>query len=327
MKKITAALAVFAAMMLPHFYATAVQAQQLNETFISITGSDSNTSTTCQPDAPCQTFDQAYTVTLAGGQIVCLDTGAFANFPFTIGQSVTLECHDKNVAPTPLGGVTCGDNAIVINAAGATVTLRNINLSSRDGTCVTTGISIQAAAVVNIEDCVIENFPQSGIRDQRSGTGRLVIRNTVLRNNGSSSTSLSGGINIVPGSGGNIEVSIDKSQISGNYFGIVADGTSGGIIKGTIKNSVVSGNTEDGIAASSSGSDAWFLVDQTELSGNAYGLAAGGSGAEILARNSSVFDNTTGLHTSNGGTIYTYGNNSVNGNATNGAFTGTVGLQ
>jgi hypothetical protein len=28
-----------------------------------------------------------------------------------------------------------------------------------------------------------------------------------------------------------------------------------------------------------------------------------------------------------GGALYTYGNNSVNGNTTNGAFTGTAGLQ
>jgi hypothetical protein len=122
-------------------------------------------------------------------------------------------------------------------------------------------------------------------------------------------------------------VSIDRSQITGNVFGIVSDGTSGGTIKGTIRDSVVSGNSEDGIAAISSGSPVWFLVDQTEVSGNTFGMAAGGSGTEILARNTSVFNNTTGLHTGNGGALYTYGNNSVNGNAANGAFTGAVGLQ
>jgi hypothetical protein len=122
-------------------------------------------------------------------------------------------------------------------------------------------------------------------------------------------------------------LTVTRTQVQGNHFGIVGDGRSGGIIKGTISDSVVSGNSENGITALGSGSSVWFLVDQTKVSGNAYGLAAGGSGAEMLARNTSVFDNSTGLYTSNGGTLYSYGNNSINGNATNGAFTGTVGLQ
>jgi hypothetical protein len=91
----------------------------------------------------------------------------------------------------------------------------------------------------------------------------------------------------------------------------------------TLSNSVVSGNTEDGIAAISS----WVFVDQSRVSRNAYGLAAHGSGAEVLVRNTSVFSNTTGLTTSASGTIYSYGTNSVNGNTTNGAFTGTVALK
>jgi hypothetical protein len=36
----------------------------------------------------------------------------------------------------------------------------------------------------------------------------------------------------------------------------------------------------------------------------------------ILASNSSVFNNTTGLHTGNGGALYSYGTNRVNGNVT-----------
>jgi hypothetical protein len=88
----------------------------------------------------------------------------------------------------------------------------------------------------------------------------------------------------------------------------------------------VSGNTEVGVSAISAGSPAWFLVDQTEVSGNDYGLGAGGSGADILVNNSSVFGNATGLYT-NGGALYSYGNNRVNGNSTDGTFTGTLGLQ
>jgi hypothetical protein len=191
-------------------------------------------------------------------------------------------------------------------------------------------VVIKNALVVNIEDCVIENFSATGISDERTTSGQLFIRNTVLRNNGSSSSSnnLSGGINIVPGPGGTAVVSIDKSQISGNYFGIVDDGRLGGSGKVTIKDSVVSGNTKNGITALSSGSSVLFVLDQTEASANgAAGLFASGSGTGIVARNTTVVDNAIGLDAASGGGLVSYGNNSVAGNATNGAFTATVSQQ
>jgi hypothetical protein len=40
-----------------------------------------------------------------------------------------------------------------------------------------------------------------------------------------------------------------------------------------------------------------------------------------------VFGNAIGLFTESGGTLYSYGNNSLNGNGTNGAFTGTLGMK
>ncbi|MGO9594531.1 MAG: hypothetical protein ACLPZ0_12660 [Steroidobacteraceae bacterium] len=47
----------------------------------------------------------------------------------------------------------------------------------------------------------------------------------------------------------------------------------------------------------------------------------------MLVRNSSIFNNGTGLFTTGGGVLFSYGTNSVNGNTTNGTFTGTVGLK
>jgi hypothetical protein len=185
-----------------------------------------------------------------------------------------------------------------------------------------------------IENCVISNGngsvesapPNVGIYFVPSANAQLFVSNSVISNNGSGG--VAGGISIVPPSGVTATVSIDHSQIDGNYFGVVGDGRSGGIVKGTIKNSVVSGSTENGITALSSGASVVFMIDQTEVSGNlAAGLYAGGSNAGMLVRNSTVFGNAIGLDAVNGGTLFTYGNNSVNGNTTNGAFTGTAGLQ
>lgn len=78
----------------------------------------------------------------------------------------------------------------------------------------------------------------------------------------------------MPRSGATAQVAIDRSQINGNVFGIVADGTNGGTIRGVIKDSVVSGNSENGITAHTTGTSIWLVVDETAVSGNLYGLVA-----------------------------------------------------
>jgi hypothetical protein len=289
--------------------------------YVSNTGSNSNDC--ASPATACGDFYTALSKTANYGEIDCVNAGSYASGGTVfITQSITIDC---------AGGVGWSLNGINVNGAGIVVRLRNLTFDSDHNGF--SGIDAQNMAALYVENCVITNFsggfgPDFGIKFEPSANAQLFVTNTIISNNGNSGASdITGGIYIVPGSGVTVEVSINRSEINGNTFGVVGDGRTGGIIKATISNSVVSGNTEDGIAAISSGSAVWFLVDQTEVSGNAYGLAAGGSGTEILARNTSVFGNTTGLHTGNGGAIYSYGNNSVNGNTTNGAFTGAVGLQ
>jgi hypothetical protein len=299
------------------------QAQTNYVSYVSVNGSDANNCST--PALACGDFVTALNNTRPFGEIDCLNAGNYAG-SLPIAQSVTIDCAGGGQS-TLLGPIT-------VNGAGIVVRLRNLSINSTGTGYI--GIDGQNMAALYIENCVITNSNGLitnvgtdfvGIKFHPStGLSQLFVTNSIISNNGHSG-GITGGIYVVPASGVTAEVSIDKSQITGNVFGIAGDGTSGGTVKGTISDSVVSGNSEDGIAAISSGSAAWFLVDQTKVAGNAYGLAAGGSGAEILARNSSIFDNSTGLHTGNGGAIYTYGTNSVNGNATNGAFTGTVGLQ
>jgi hypothetical protein len=332
MKKLTWTFAALAAALLLESYAGSAGAQtgEYYQTWISATGSsDNNTSTGCQPSAPCKTFLAALSATIAGGEVNCLGPGepntSGGAIPVNITGAVAINC----LGTVGERGASTFDG-FFINASGAVVTLRGLNIDGYvavpGNPAGSNGVAIQAAAAVNIEDCVIENFLQSGISVTTSANTVLTIRNTVLRNNASYGGT-DAGIYINPGSGVTATVSIDHSQINGNYFGIVVDGRSGGIIKGTISDSVVSGNTENGITALSSGSSTVLMIDQTKVSGNLAGLFAGGSNAGMLARNSTVYGNAIGLDTTGGGALYTYGNNSVNGNTTNGAFTGTAGLQ
>jgi hypothetical protein len=285
--------------------------------YVSNTGSDSNGCTNPTTDA-CASFQGALTNTANCGEIDCVNTGAYSKGTvIAIAQSVTIDC---------AGGVGSTLHDFEINGSGIVVRLRNLTINR--GGMGEWGVYAENMAALYVENCVISNIPDfNGIEFDPTTNAQLFVTNSIISNNGyNGGGGINGGIYIKPASGVAATVSIDHSQIKGNLFGIVADGTSGGIVKGTISNSVVSGNTADGIAATSSGSSVWLLVDQTQVSGNTYGLAAGGSGAEILARNTSVFNNTTGLHTANGGTLYSFDNNSLNGNTTNGAFTGTVAL-
>jgi hypothetical protein len=291
--------------------------------YVSNTGSDSNNC--ASPATACGDFNTALGNTTNYGEIDCVNTGSYANGgTILITQSITIDC---------AGGVGWSLNGINVNGTGIVVRVRNLTFNS--DLFGFSGIDAQNMAALYVENCVITNFsdgefgPDIGIKFEPSANAQLFVTNTIISNNGKSGAGgITGGIYIVPASGVTAEVSVDHSQINGNTFGVVGDGRSGGIIKGTISDSVVSGNTENGITAISSGSSVVFLADQTKITNNAAaGLFVSGSNAGMLARNTTVYGNAIGLDATGGGTLYTYGNNSVNGNTTNGAFTGTVGLQ
>ena len=292
--------------------------------YVSAAGLDTND---CHsPAAACATIFHALTQTDNFGEIDCVSTGDFDYLAaVVITQSVTIDC---------AGAVAFTAGNMTINGAGIVVRLRNISFNVIGNG----GFSIEAQnmAALYVENCVITNSNKSqifamgpfiGIKFEPMADAKLFVSNSIISNNGDISNPVSGGIYIDPASGVNATVSVDRSQITDNRFGIVGDARSGGIIRATVTDSIVSGNLLNGVTALTSGSSVWFLLDQTKVTGNTYGLAAGGNGAKILARNTSVFNNTTGLFTNNGGALYTYGNNTVNGNTTNGAFTGTVALQ
>jgi hypothetical protein len=238
-----------------------------------------------------------------------------------ITQSITIDC---------AGGVGGSFGAITVDGAGIVVRLRNLTFNDLENG--RTGIDARNMAALYVENCVIANYNSStlSIKFEPSANAQLFISNSVISENGlSGSNPASGGVYIVPASGMTAIVSIDRSQINGNIFGIIADGTSGGTIKGTITDSVISGNSQNGITASSSGTSVVLQVDRSTVASNGnHGLVAGGSGAGMLVSNTNVFNNGGGLYTTGSGGLYSYGNNHVNGNKGNdGSFTGTIGQQ
>jgi subtilase family serine protease len=298
----------------------------LSHTWVDSAGSDTGS---CDLSAPCQTFAGAFAKTSAGGEITCANSSDFGQVLIT--HAITIDCKNAIGSQTSLGGANTSGITIVTNSTD-TVVLRGLDvdgLGLNSGTCSGGLISFSGAGTLHLQKMKINHMILTncdGVLFAPESNSALDITDSDITDN--ISNALGGGVYIVPQSGVEAKVTVANTRLNGDYFGIVGDGRSGGIIQATISDSVVSGNSENGITALSAGSSVMFMIDQTKVSGNAAaGLFADGSNAGMLARNTSVSNNAIGLYSGGGGTLYSYGNNSVNGNSTNGAFTGTVGLQ
>jgi hypothetical protein len=282
-RKLALSLVVLAAILLPALNSAPAHAQ-LYHTWVSRNGSDTNP---CTAVAPCATFAGALFKTGPGNEVSCLDSGNFGQVTITL--TVVIDCTGTVGTPNGDSSVTCS-SAIVINVPGGVVSLRGLNVAAF-GTipCQTNGILIQAATAVYIEDCVIENFTQKGIFDNRtSGGTKLVIKNTIVRN-------IAGPGIVVAATPRNSAV-LDNVQSVGNTFGI-AVGNSNNVV---INRSVMSENSNAGIEADVG---SYVYVDNTMISQNGdFGVYAAGT---VGLANSDITFNATGIS----GATMSYGNN------------------
>ena len=272
---------------------------QATRTFVSGVGNDADP---CSRTAPCKTFAGAISKTFINGEIDCLDPGGFGTL--TITKSITIDC--SGTLGSVLASGTNGFNInipVSANDPFRTVRLRGltVNGTGASGTIGTRtglkGVSITQAATVIIEDSVISDFSQQGINDARTTGGKLLIKNTVLRDN-----TLAG--IVAAGTGGTNSVSIENVHSINNGFGIAtATGNRVSIVR-----SVFAGNTTAGIEADLGGQ---VGADSTVVTGNNIGLQNAGT---MSVSNSEVSFNTTGAS----GAFTSFGNNRIFGNTSAG---------
>ena len=340
--KIIAVAIILVGMTLASAFYTAPACAQATRTWISGVGSDSNP---CSRTAPCKTWAGAIGVTAAGGEIDALDPGGFG--AVTITQSITLDGGGGQVADVLVSGTS---GIVIAAAANDVVTIRNVRFQgllgngSNPGSAGTNGIQINTAGSVLVENCVIENFAQNGINNTpTSGGTKLTVKNTILSNNASA------GISFQPQNGrGLLEVS--DSEIFGNQSGIVAQPTIGqiasvtldqvkltgntqnglvlggaGVVAGTMRNSVAGSNTLDGVLANAD--QVFFTVEEFSIVANlSSGIHANSAGTNLNVTASTISGNGTGVKATSG-SIVSFGNNTLNGNGSDGAFTSTAALK
>ena len=294
---------------------------QASRTWVSGLGDDVNP---CSRTAPCKTFAGAISKTAAGGEINCLDPGGFG--ALTITKAITIDC-----ASTAAGVQVAGANGMAVNAQpGDVVTLRGLDFFGTGSGL--NGILFNTGAALVVEKCTIRAFAAAGesagfgILFQPTATSKLYVTDTEITNNGTGTTG--GAIMVRPTGAGNAKAWIDRVSANNNVSGITASGgsTSGEAVV-TIRESVAAGASSAGFAAStpaSGGGTAFLFLERSSSFGNVTGLSSAGSKSNAVIDGSMITANTTGLSAASGGSIFTYTNNSVFGNGTDGSTTNSL---
>src|SRR5262245_60018758 len=166
---------------------------QATRTWVSGVGDDANP---CSRTAPCKTFAGAISKTAAKGEINVLDPGGFGGVTITKGITISSEDFEAGV-------LVSGTNAIIINAAATdVVVLRGLDIEGL-GTGLA-GIRFLAGGALHVESSSIKGFTQKAISFEPSGSSNLFVVDTVIVDNG---LSTSGGIFVKPSGVGSANVS------------------------------------------------------------------------------------------------------------------------
>jgi hypothetical protein len=253
----------------------------------------------CTRPAPCKTITHALTVVAPGGVVGIVSSGVYDTF--TITTPVSVEA-DQGVVATIV--VPSGGTGITVNASASdAVTLKRLSVWGTTGT--ETGIQVNAAESIAIEDCASRN-----------------VRYAAGLNSTATAFKVTGGV--YEGSdtslfirAGTNQVSIDNVRINetGSNAAVDAVGTEVRITHSLLEGDGVGGFTP-GVWVK--GGQTVVLEDDV-ISGFAPGVQVGGglSGAgTVFLSNDTITNNTTGV-TVTTGTAYTRSNNTIIDNATN----------
>lgn len=289
------------------------------EGYVSSNGTTSGSS--CPRTAPCRFISQAVASVNPGGVVVILDSTAGGSQAF-IDKSITIRAEGVDGGSST---ETPSINPWIAFFGGPNDTMTLIGLQFNGG-----GVSFESGGHLHVINSRFTNngvAGASGISFNTSNASRLSVTDSVFVNQGSGT---GGGIVVNPKAGGSARVNLERVIVNGNAFGIAADGSNSTAgINMTIKDSSIGGNSQDGIVATSAPGKApvgVFITNSVSVN-NAFGVRAIGSNVTVRLTDSKIIGNNTGLATASGGTILSSGNNAIQANGVNGAFTGSFALQ
>ncbi len=280
--------------------ASSMAQAQATRTWVSGVGDDANP---CSRTAPCKTFAGAISKTAAGGEINVLDPGGFG--VVTITKSISI------VNDGAVGGILASlTNGVIINAGvNDVVVLRGLDIDGANNGL--NGVRFLAGAALHVQDCVIRNFTTFGIDFQPSGASKLYVDDSIISDNAPTGAT-GGGILVKPTATGSARAQIHNTRLQGSRVGLQVEARG----NATVTQSVASGNLAAGYLATSTTTAAILALDDSPATHNVNdGVLASGVGAFVRMSNMLIFGNNIGAN-NNGGSIVSFGNNRILGNAT-----------
>lgn len=273
---------------------------QATRTWVSGVGDDANP---CSRTAPCKTFAGAISKTADGGEIDVLDPGGFG--AVTITKNITIDGH-----PFQAGVLVSGTNGIVISAAtNATINLRNLNIVGL-GTGLS-GVKVIAAGNVNVSGCTITQFTTAGIQVNGNTGGRVrldLYDNLIFGNSGD-------GVQILPTLPQFVALNMNNNRVfqnTGNGVNIATNSsTTASLTHNVLSNNANAGTSNGGLTVQAGN----VIATDNDISQNPFGVFMIG-GTLRMGFNTMTQNTTDALHIS-GGTINSFGDNYISGNAGN----------
>jgi hypothetical protein len=290
-------------------------------TFVSAAnGDDLNP---CSRPAPCRSFAAALVVTDQDGEVIVLDSGGYG--PANITQSTSI------LSPAGIyAAITATSGNAITIAAGDTgrVALRNLALTSQGAT---NGIDANTVAMLSVEGCTISGFSTNGILfDPTTANAALSVSRCTLRRIASNGINVTGGDQNTGSNGATATIdSVHAYDCATGIFVIEATAA--------ISNSVAAGGTDNGFfaylgskvtvtecVASNNGTGftsagGLMIVTRCEATSNNTGIGSHIFGA-IAVSDSTIALNTTGVYVEVFAALSTRGNNTLQGNTTDGSF-------
>ncbi|HZU62769.1 MAG TPA: right-handed parallel beta-helix repeat-containing protein [Novosphingobium sp.] len=230
------ALAVFCAAGALGWGGTA-QAQYRDTTFIAAEGADSGV---CDIYNPCATFGYALYETVAGGNIIVLDSGNYGNA--VIAKSVTI--HGEGGQMTVIG-------ALEVNAAATDkVVIDNLAFEGTySGGGYAFGVKVDLAKDVLIQNCRFKDYDLS--------------------------TDEEGGV-VIAGSSGSVRLTVNNSTFFANAVGVLVESGASGTSHAKIYNSAFVSNTQAGVRVVGATNDVTLMGNVLLASPKALDLQSSG---------------------------------------------------
>jgi len=286
----------------------AVPAQaQLVRTFVS--AESGNDADDCSRLSPCRSLAGTLAKTQAAGEITVLDAGTYGSV--TIGKAISIVNDGVGTAAI---AARSGETGITITAgANDEITLRGLVIEGLAGS--QNGIQFNSGKSLVVDTCVIRNLAGLGISYTPTVSSRLTVSNTMVADN-----SLTGILIQPNGANLSVRAALHRLEAHNNANGVIVFGGNsvGGTINVTVADSVAAGNSNGvglGVNAQADQPAAQLMVTRSVSANNLTGIAANGPFATMRIGGSTVTGNTFGSSVQSSGTLRSYGNNQIDGNA------------